>query len=68
MTTGTDNRSLPDDISFEADHVDFGLPQPSLMRVAKVASIEASGAVLVGKRYDPKLAKVLAALLAAMNV
>jgi hypothetical protein len=55
--TGADDRRLSDDISLEADHFDFRLPQPSLMRVPKVACIEASGATPVGKPYGPKSAR-----------
>ena len=58
MITSAANRGWPDDISLEADHADFGLPRPSLIRVAKIASIAATDASLLGRLRGMKLEAV----------
>ncbi len=48
MITSAANKHWPDDIAIESDHAQFGLPVPSLIRTAKIATIDASAAEALG--------------------
>ena len=48
MITSAANKRWPHDIAMEQDHADFGLPVPSLIRTAKIATIDASAAQALG--------------------
>jgi mRNA interferase MazF len=61
MVTSAENRAWPDDIVV-SDHVRAGLPAPSLVRCAKMATIEARDAEPLGRASDDDVARVLARL------
>ena len=48
MITSAENRGRPGDVSI-IDHLSAGLPMPSIMRTAKIATIEASRAAPIGR-------------------
>jgi len=68
MITSAANRGWPDDVSLMDDHGQFGLPRPSVIRVAKVASISAKDATLVGRLHGSKLRAVSEALQTAIGL
>lgn len=68
MITSAANRRWPDDISLEDDHALFGLPRPSLIRMAKIASIAADGVTFIGQLNGAKLAAVREALQRTVDI
>ena len=58
MITSADNRPWPADIPFGARYTDAGLPAPSVVRTAKIATIEVSAAEAIGKIDVSMLSKV----------
>lgn len=62
MITSAANRGWPDDISLEDDYLDFGLKRPSILRVAKISTVEIGVASLVGRLQGPKPAAAWTAL------
>lgn len=66
MVTSAENRRWPDDISLEADFQSVGLPAPSLIRPAKIATIEAAQAEPVGHLPPDRLSLLLAAIAAIL--
>ena len=62
MITSAANRSWPDDISLESDFQSCGLPAPSLVRTAKIATIDIDSADLLGTLDPARLGQVRAAL------
>lgn len=62
MITSAANRGWPDDISLEDDYLDYGLKRPSILRVAKISTVEVGAASLVGRLHGPKLAAAWEAL------
>lgn len=54
MITSADNRAWPADVAFGPTYADAGLPAPSVVRTAKIATIEASAAERIG-RVDPQM-------------
>lgn len=48
MITSADNRSWPADVPFGQAYGDAGLPAPSVVRTAKIATIDASAAEAIG--------------------
>ncbi len=49
MITSASNRGWPDDVSLEHRYAECGLPEPSVIRVAKVSTVEAATARPLGK-------------------
>ncbi len=62
MITSAGNRSWPDDVSLEDDHAAAGLPAPSLIRTAKLATIDAAAATRLGTLDARRLADLRAAI------
>ena len=58
MITSAENRGWPGDIAIP-DHIAAGLPAPSLVRTAKIATIEASRADARGRLAGPALTQVM---------
>ena len=56
MITSAENRRWPDDVDLEFARA--GLPVPSVVRVANIATIEASDAGELGRVNDQELARV----------
>ncbi len=48
MITSAENRSWPADVPFGPAYSDAGLPAPSVVRTAKIATIDTSAAEVVG--------------------
>ena len=65
MITSAANRRWPDDIALDNDFGDYGLPRPSLVRVAKIASIDMGQATRIGSLRGPPLAALSVALVLA---
>lgn len=61
MVTSVENRAWPDDVLID-DHRAAGLPAASLIRCAKVATIEARDAEPLGRASDEDIATVLGCL------
>lgn len=62
MITSAENRHWPDDVSFNGRHADAGLPAPSIIRPAKIATIEARYAETIGA-ISPELMAAVAKVL-----
>ena len=58
MITSTANRAWPGDVSLESSADLTGLPAPSMVRTAKVATIETSSAQRIGAVSANELASV----------
>lgn len=58
MVTSAENRPWPDDVMI-VDHAAAGLPAPSIIRSAKVATIEARDAEPLGRASDGDIEAVL---------
>lgn len=52
MITSAENRPWPADILLVENHRSMGLPAPSLIRTAKIATIESSYAEVIGHLPD----------------
>ena len=48
MVTSAENREWPGDVPLSEDFAQFGLPAPSRIRTAKIATIESSSADRIG--------------------
>jgi mRNA interferase MazF len=58
MITSAENRAWPGDVI--VNDLDLaGLPAPSIIRTAKIATIEASAATKLGKMSAPQLKQVM---------
>jgi mRNA interferase MazF len=57
MITSAENRAWPGDVAIP-DHLSCGLPAPSLIRTAKIATLELAKAERRGQVPDPILALV----------
>ena len=62
MITSADNRPWPGDVDFAKDLAAAGLPAPSIIRAAKIATIEAAVAEPIGRVSPATLRKVIAEL------
>ena len=58
MVTSAENRAWPGDVSLITTYAEFGLPAPSIIHTAKIATIESSHADSIGKVSDEVLRKV----------
>lgn len=67
MITSAANRAWPGDVSLEADHATAGLPVPSLIRTAKIATIEAAVADQIGAIGSDLLRQVHEAIAATLG-
>ena len=68
MITSADNRRWPDDIDVGPRHLDCGLPAPSLIRTAKIATVEANRIERVGSASPGVLRQVRSTLAARFAV
>lgn len=59
MITSADNRRWPGDVDLEGRYADAGLPAPSIIRTAKVATIESAYAGRIGRIDTELLGQVL---------
>lgn len=62
MITSADNRAWPGDISIGPDYADCGLPAPSVIRTAKIATIDAASAQAVGRIQADLMQRIKAAV------
>ena len=67
MITSAENRGWPDDVDLGDDYRAAGLPAPSLVRTAKIATIEAVDADRLGAIPPVLLTRVLASLRRTMG-
>ena len=67
MITSAENRPWPGDVPFGADYADAGLPAPSMIRPAKIATIEARHADSLGRTPPELLAKAERAVRAILG-
>ncbi|NMA97472.1 MAG: type II toxin-antitoxin system PemK/MazF family toxin [Phyllobacteriaceae bacterium] len=67
MITSAENRPWPGDISLGQNYADFGLPAPSVIRPAKIATIEAAQASAIGILPAELLRSLDRALLATLG-
>lgn len=49
MITSAENRSWPGDINLGEHFADFGLPAPSMIRTAKIATVDAPQIEVIGR-------------------
>ncbi|MFZ3485697.1 type II toxin-antitoxin system PemK/MazF family toxin [Sphingomonas sp. 3-13AW] len=68
MITSAANRRWPDDVAVEQGHEMCGLPAPSLVRTAKIATIETRVADALGRLDDNRMAEVLAVLVKQLGI
>ena len=61
MITSAENRPWPGDVAID-DHRAAGLPAPSVVRPAKIATVETSQIDRIGKLPDAALAAVMSAI------
>ena len=69
MITSAENRAWPGDVQIR-DHVDAGLPAPSVVRTVKIATIEVQRAETIGKVAAPTRIAVMqriGAIIAALE-
>jgi mRNA interferase MazF len=66
MITSAENRVWPGDVVI-ADHVEAGLPAPSVIRPAKIATIEAGHAERVGQARPAEIAQAMATIRASIG-
>lgn len=59
MITSADNRSWADDVSLAETYADAGLPAPSVIRPAKIATIDVAVATRLGRVDDERLARTM---------
>lgn len=59
MITSADNRRWPGDVDLEGSYADAGLPAPSIIRTAKIATIESAHAGRIGMINEDLLGQVL---------
>ena len=62
MITSADNRSWADDVSLAETYADAGLPAPSVIRPAKIATIDVAVATRLGRVDDEQLARTMQAI------
>lgn len=62
MITSADNRPWADDVSLGPRYADAGLPAPSVIRPAKIATIDAISAEPIGRLDHDRLMNVLDAI------
>jgi mRNA interferase MazF len=58
MVTSAGNRAWPGDIGLTENYAELGLPAPSLIRPAKIATIETAHAEAIGKLTPDLLASL----------
>jgi len=68
MITSAANRRWADDVLIGDDHAERGLPVPSLIRPAKIATIDAAAADRIGVLDTQRMARVRAAIATIVGV
>ena len=68
MITSAENRPWAGDVDLGDDYRSVGLPAPSLVRPAKIATIEAADADPLGRLPDDALGRVLATVRRTMDL
>lgn len=68
MITSAGNRAWPGDIPLVEDYRAAGLPAPSLIRVAKIATLEVKDAQVIGRPPPDLLRSVRAAVLQVLGL
>ncbi|MBA4807884.1 type II toxin-antitoxin system PemK/MazF family toxin [Brevundimonas sp.] len=66
MITSADNRRWADDVPLDNDYAAAGLPAPSLIRPAKIATIDAAVATRLGHIDAERLARTIQAVRAKL--
>jgi mRNA interferase MazF len=67
MITSAANSRWPDDVLIDHDHAALGLPVPSLIRPAKIATIDAAAADRIGMLDEGRMAAVRRAIVATIG-
>ena len=67
MITSAENRGWPEDVAVPR-HVSAGLPAPSVIRAAKIATIDASDAIRLGRVAPATLRQVLTMMARTLGV
>ena len=67
MITSADNRSWADDVPLGESYAEAGLPAPSVIRPAKIATIDAAVATRLGRLGDERLAQTMQAIRANLE-
>lgn len=62
MITSAENRRWDDDVAIAEGHREAGLPVPSLIRTAKIATIDAAAAQPLGRLDGERMDEVRAAM------
>jgi mRNA interferase MazF len=62
MITSAENRPWPHDVSVGPDHAKIGLPIPSVIRTAKIASVDAARIEAVNRLPPEVMARVVSEL------
>ncbi len=62
MITSADNRSWADDVPLGESYAEAGLPAPSVIRPAKIATTDAAVATRLGRIGDERLAQTMQAI------
>lgn len=62
MITSADNRSWADDVPLGDSYAEAGLPAPSVVRPAKIATIDAAVATRLGRIDAERLARTMQAI------
>ena len=68
MITSAANRGWPDDVSLERRFAECGLPAASVIRVAKIGTVEAASARPIGRLPIDLLGEVMTKLTALLGV
>nr|WP_316629854.1 type II toxin-antitoxin system PemK/MazF family toxin [uncultured Brevundimonas sp.] len=66
MITSADNRPWADDVSLDDSYADAGLPAPSVIRPAKIATIDAAVATRLGRIDEERLARAMDTIRASL--
>ena len=66
MRTSADNRPWADDVSLGDSYADAGLPAPSVIRPAKIATIDAAVATRLGRIDEERLARAMDTIRASL--
>ena len=68
MVTSVENAGWPDDVLLGPDYIRAGLPAPSVIRPAKIASVTEDSATHLGRLPEPYLPRVLATMRHAIGI
>lgn len=62
MITSAENRNWPGDVPVGADHAAAGLPVPSVVRPAKIATVDGHRISRLGRLPEHQVAQVMVAI------